>query len=46
MRNSKSFGTIITKNRAQDRKIWLWKISRAKWSLQEVLGVFVEFLSG
>jgi hypothetical protein len=35
---SENLGAIITKNRALDQKIWLWKLSGAKRSFQEVLG--------
>jgi hypothetical protein len=44
--NSENFGARIMENRVPDRKIWLWKIWRAQWYFQKVLGVFVEFLSG
>jgi hypothetical protein len=43
--NSENFAARITENGALDRKIWLWKLWRSKWSFQEVLGVFVESLS-
>jgi hypothetical protein len=35
---SENLGARITKNRALDQKIWLWKLSGAKRSFQEVLG--------
>jgi hypothetical protein len=37
MMNSKNLGARSMKNGALDRKIWLWKLSRVKRSLQEVL---------
>jgi hypothetical protein len=43
MMNSKNLGARSMKNGALDRKIWLWKLSRVKRSLQEVLvggGIF------
>jgi hypothetical protein len=45
MRNSVNLGTRIMKNGALDGKYGLWKISKAKQYFQEVLWVFVEFLS-
>jgi hypothetical protein len=45
MMNSKNLGARSMKNGALDRKIWLWKLSRVKRSLQEVLGgVYFEWL--
>jgi hypothetical protein len=35
---SENLGARITKNRALDQKIWLWKLSGAKRSFQKVLG--------
>jgi hypothetical protein len=42
--NFENLGTRIMENKALDQKIWLWKLSGAKRSFYEVLGVFVEFL--
>jgi hypothetical protein len=36
--NYENLGAIIMGKRALDKKIWLWKLSGAKWSFQEVLG--------
>jgi hypothetical protein len=35
--NSENFGIIIAANKALDRKIWLCKVWRGKWSFLKVL---------
>jgi hypothetical protein len=45
--NFENLGTRIMENKALDQKIWLWKLSGAKRSFQEVpggiCGFFVNF---
>jgi hypothetical protein len=36
--NSENLGARIIENGALDQNIWLWKLSGAKQSFQEVLG--------
>jgi hypothetical protein len=42
--NSKNSGARIVENGALDRKIWAFEVLVAKWSFQDVLGAFLEFL--
>jgi hypothetical protein len=47
MERAKDFeilGARITKNRVLDRKIWAFEALWAKWSFQEILGAYLEFL--
>jgi hypothetical protein len=42
--NSKNLGTRIVENIALDKKIWALEALGAKWSIQEVMGGYLEFL--
>jgi hypothetical protein len=46
MRKYENFGRKNHENGVSDRKIWLWKIWKAKWSFWKGMGVFVGFFSG